>query len=603
MRKKHVPTKLEKLGAFFRATRLRRGLTLDEAGDGWSAATLSRFERGIIDIGSDRAITLMLRLGMNEKDLLELTEPNLANFPLNMQDAIQMNDRETISARYAAYQAAHPQETSVTKLAKVLFEAGLHWPDADYRLSVAGEQIVANRLSIPERFNLMEAEVLKAIAGPASHELLELLWTRTKRIPDDWRQVSEMQVLLIWLGALMNRDMELVDAIEPELQQFFTEWAKRPYIVEFYPNWHYGRRVAAWLRNPSSENRAAVEATIAALTNAGIVTDARWFQLMFARTQNGAVHHNDELVDKMLPLVTNDTAGAVMRARRKHLGLTVLDFKGIAAAATISRFEKNHNQMGFGALVEICAELCMLPSQVLVKLRQDEHNGNGTLTLAAATVEIDQTDGNREAAAAVVAKFMAQFAEYSPKIAEKQQFVLRNRAGLGEEYRAEMFEAAPRLLKRLLSMQQWATLELKLTAELVDWLDCQQVGELLAHARQMLAASAEPVEHASFYVAANKAIQRASDQCTDAACHDLVDQLSFLTADPAPYPEAWLATGSWYIAQYSAQPDEQHLAQVEKYIAQTLAIGHPDAAANVLRFGAGKLPDAVLAPLQGAFGD
>lgn len=121
---------LEKLGDFFRRSRIGRGITLAEASGEWSATTLSRFERGEVDISTDKAISLMLRIGMNELDLLELTESNYANFPLNLQDDIQLNNKPKIERRYRDYLAAHTERNTVTDLARVMFEAALHWPEA-----------------------------------------------------------------------------------------------------------------------------------------------------------------------------------------------------------------------------------------------------------------------------------------------------------------------------------------------------------------------------------------------------------------------------------------------------------------------------------------
>lgn len=174
-----------------------------------------------------------------------------------------------------------------------------HWPEADYQLSETDEQVLADRLSVPERFNLLEIEVMKAVVGPASHELLELLWHRTKRMTAQWRRLPEIQILMIWLGALMNRDIELVDAIEPELRQYFTEWRQRPYIVEFYPNWQFGKTVATWLRDPTTHNKEQVEQIISSLRSAKIKTDARWFNLMFKHTQASRPHHNSSLRDNL----------------------------------------------------------------------------------------------------------------------------------------------------------------------------------------------------------------------------------------------------------------------------------------------------------------
>ena len=80
---------LEALGSFFRSQRIARGLTLQEVSSNWSAATLSRFERGEIDISTDKMLSLMTKIGIDELDFLEFYESIPANFPLQLQDLTQ----------------------------------------------------------------------------------------------------------------------------------------------------------------------------------------------------------------------------------------------------------------------------------------------------------------------------------------------------------------------------------------------------------------------------------------------------------------------------------------------------------------------------------
>ena len=52
---------LQQLGQFFRLFRVGQGLTLKQAAGELSVATLSRFERGELDLASDKALGLMRR--------------------------------------------------------------------------------------------------------------------------------------------------------------------------------------------------------------------------------------------------------------------------------------------------------------------------------------------------------------------------------------------------------------------------------------------------------------------------------------------------------------------------------------------------------------
>lgn len=59
--------------------------------------------------------------------------------------------------------------------------------------------------------------------------------------------------LLLWLGALMDQDMELVNDMESELAEWYVADSVRDRIIEFMPNWQYGRSVANWLRTPTNQ--------------------------------------------------------------------------------------------------------------------------------------------------------------------------------------------------------------------------------------------------------------------------------------------------------------------------------------------------------------
>ncbi len=83
----------------------------------------------------------------------------------------------------------------MTKLASVLFDAGIHWPEAKYHFDAEAEQIIADRLTIPENLTPFEWEIQEAIMGPASHELLMLLWYRTDRMKHNLRKKSVEQFL------------------------------------------------------------------------------------------------------------------------------------------------------------------------------------------------------------------------------------------------------------------------------------------------------------------------------------------------------------------------------------------------------------------------
>ena len=103
MTMKHTSDNLLDLGRFFHERRGGRGLTLQEVSGEWSAATLSRFERGELDISTQKMLELMTMIGIDELDLLEFYEANPVNFPLQLQDLTQLNDVGELERRKAGF--------------------------------------------------------------------------------------------------------------------------------------------------------------------------------------------------------------------------------------------------------------------------------------------------------------------------------------------------------------------------------------------------------------------------------------------------------------------------------------------------------------------
>ena len=100
MTMKHTSDNLLDLGRFFHERRVGRGLTLQEVSGEWSAATLSRFERGELDISTQKMLELMTRIGIDELDLLEFYEANPVNFPLQLQDLTLRNTGQMLNSAF-----------------------------------------------------------------------------------------------------------------------------------------------------------------------------------------------------------------------------------------------------------------------------------------------------------------------------------------------------------------------------------------------------------------------------------------------------------------------------------------------------------------------
>ena len=110
-------TELEQLGQFFHDFRVGRGLTLKEAAGNWSAATLSRFEHGKVDISTEKAAGLIHRIGMEPMDFLLYPE-SAGAFPMRIQRLIKTNDIDGLTKRKSAFFEVTDLQFKCNKLVK-----------------------------------------------------------------------------------------------------------------------------------------------------------------------------------------------------------------------------------------------------------------------------------------------------------------------------------------------------------------------------------------------------------------------------------------------------------------------------------------------------
>lgn len=293
-------------------------------------------------------------------------------------------------------------------------------------------------------------------------------------------------------------------------------------------------------------------------------------------------------------MVISHTVSEVVRDQRQYLGLRLTDLESVTSLTTISRFESGKTQISFGKLGQLCSELCILPSQVLVKIRQSTTDPIGTQTLYSAINQIERIGKDSIEVEAIIQHYIDQFSDFPTGITDTQLFVLRNRVGMGGKYRADMVQNAPRILSRLLQMNRWAGMEMCAVAELVDWLAPEQLSLLFQHGRRVTKAGQQEVGFNFFYEALNKAIQRVIAHYPRDIAADFLNELSWLSTRTSAVPAKWQAVGSWYIANYIIDPNSQNLEAIITYMEQTKCIGHPDTLDDLNRFWADKLPTGML---------
>lgn len=582
------------LGRFFQKIRVGRGLTLQEVSGEWSAATLSRFERGELDISTQKMLELMTRVGIDELDFLEFYEANPSNFPLELQELIQMNNVGELERRKLGFTAAHPRQNSMTELARILFEAGQHWPDPNYRFSEKDEQILADRLAVPEHFSILELEIFKAIVGPASHELLTLLWHRTQRLKKDWWQHREMQVLLLWLGAIMDHDMTLVDRLETDLDVWFTNYRMNTRMVEFMPNWQYGHVVARWLRHPTVHNENKVHHIIADLRTMGVETDARWFELMLARTRGSQIFHSLNLIDHPKQLKLARTAGEVVRNRRQYLGVSRSDVAVAVSESSLGRFENGRTQLSAASMLQLCGDLALLPSQILTLPNRIDEHIPGEISLRSVFRQVTQIQtfgGNNDDILNLIHQFTTQLPGMPKSIVVIQNFVLRSAAGVEPNSDEEMRQQALQILVRLLQMNNWGALETHATEELTTWLSPEQLTMLFEKGKRVILKHPLTVGIDYYFSGLSKAIAQVVDHYSPNVGRTMLAQFKWVLTIPDPTPMRWQAAGTWYLANYVLAPTTANKNLVERYVHASLRVGHPDAIDHLKKLWLKRVPE------------
>lgn len=594
MTMKHTSDNLLDLGRFFHERRVGRGLTLQEVSGEWSAATLSRFERGELDISTQKMLELMTMIGIDELDLLEFYEANPVNFPLQLQDLTQLNDVGELERRKAGFFAAHPKRNSMTELARILFEAAQHWPDPEFRFSDEDEQILADRLAVPERFSLLELELYKAIVGPASHELLVLLWQRAQSLQKDWWQFREVIELMLWLGALMDRDMDLVNGLEDELKNWFMPQQGRTRLVEFMPNWQFGRSTAHWLRHPSASNKNKTQQIINELRRMDVEVDARWFELMLAHTSEGRVHHNLKLKDHPKQLTVAHTAGEVVKFQREYLGVSRADLVMDASVTSLRRFENGQTQLSASSMLQLCGELALVPSQILTLPNQIDEHTPGEISLRAVFRQIKQhkTFGKNEAdILTLIQRFTTQFPDMPASLVATQRFVLKVTAGFASHTDEKMHKQASLILARLLQMNHWGSLETHASEELANWLTPDQLVMLYEQGRRVILNHPLTVGVDYYFSGLNQAIAQVVDHYSLTVGRSFVTQFKWVLTIPDATPMRWQAAGTWYLANYLLEPTITNKTLVERYVHASLRVGHPDAIDNLKKLWVKRLPE------------
>lgn len=579
---------LKKLGQFFHDIRTSRGITLKEAAGNWSLSNLSRFERGEQDLSADKAVDLMARLGIESDDFYQYYESRRQNFPNIILNYALSYDRKFVEEWQASYQSAHPIRTKITDYAAVMFDVAIHWHDANYDLNAEQEQILADRLAVPERFRALEIGILKLIVGPASHELLTLLRQRIERLDSTLVVRRDMRLLIVWLGALMAHDMALADDLQQQLTPVFNRPETSPLVTQYYSNWRFGVLASQWLHVPTSENEQSVITLIDDLMVMNNRDDAFWFKNMFARMHTAHVHHNLSIVDHPRFLVVSHNVAEMIQHQRQYLDVGITDVAAGQGQTALRRFEAGETQLGFGTLVDIMGELALMPSQVLDFIGQSSdypHGGIGVWPIYRQMPKLSIEEAQQKCQ-----QFALQTQNKPIKVQRIQQFILNSTIpGLVDS--AIMKADAQIVANELMRANVWYRMELLAFQAVINWLPTSQLLLLFHHGRHLFNKRA-PIYGVTtyFFDGLGKALVHVVSTESNETSQQFIQELKWMTGKNTATPGAWSATGSWLVADVITAPTAKKHAKLQQYLQRSLRVGHVEAIAALKEDWQGLVP-------------
>ena len=573
---------LKRLGKFFKDFRTGRDLTLKEAaGEDWSATTLSRFENGVSDISKEKATGLIRRIGIQPQDFLLYPEAPGA-FPMHLQTLIQINDINALTKRRAEFFSENKKTTSMTKLASVLFDAGIHWPEAKYHFDAEAEQIIADRLTIPENLTPFEWEIQEAIMGPASHELLMLLWHRTDRMKHNLRKEERGKILAkLWLGALMDRDVEFLDTFRSDLTEEMDKYGELESYTEGQEVWHFTKLLEQWVVSQNVAHEKQIDDMITDTQLMGDISQAKYFTLIFARTRQGHPHHNYELKNPdPMPIVVRKTAGGVILGRRRYLGLHLDDIVLGRNKSTLRRFEKAESQLSFGSLVQLCEQMAVLVPTLLgsMNVTLQGQNRNITLWLSWSDMVSLKARGKNVADSQDVINQTMEFMKDVPaNIRQGQLFVLQRTAmevGFNHFDESEQRTVAPKLLRQLLKSNHWGLFEYLILRYICPLLGFDDLSLLFQHVQRILSKQPGFFGRSYAYGAMSLAFVCAVKTKSSDEVVNFVQSLRWINDIDEADGSRWMAMGSREIALDLIQKTETSKNVVKQFIVRCQNTGH-----------------------------
>ncbi|MDO5965801.1 helix-turn-helix domain-containing protein [Lacticaseibacillus paracasei] len=516
---------------------------------------------------------------MEPMDLLLYPEPASA-FPMRIQKLIEINDIDALTKRKNAFFAANKKETSMTKLANILFDTAIHWPEGKYHLDAAAEQYLADRLTMPENLSPFDSELQTAIGAPASHELLVLFWHRTKQMQHDLPK-NRLWIILakLWLGALMDRDLDFLDRFRTDLESEFVKYNQLVDASDCQEVWPFTRLLEQWVLAPSLHNEQKIDEMIADTQAMGCISQAKYFTLAFARTRQGQPHHNPALVDHQESVNVRKTGSFIFR-RRTYLGLSLSDIELNRDRSTLRRFEEGKTQLSFSSLVKLSEQMAVLVPTLLIDMYFKKQGQSQNITLGTSWRSLVMAKDQRwpkSKLQSVIDQSMASMKNIAPSLRQAQLFVLQRAAmeiGMTDVDTVAHYSLAHDLLPQILKSNHWGLFEYLILRYICPLLSFDELSMLFQQGKRMMQKHIN-YDGATFaYEAMSAVFVDAVNALPPDKATDFLHQFKWLYSVDVAKRSRWQAIGGLKTALDLTQRTTATRASVQQFITCCKSTGH-----------------------------
>lgn len=359
-----IQQRQREIGAFFRDYRVRSGVSLREAaGDVMSAAKLSRFERGEINISADTAMALIHRLGMQMSEFVRLSNESAYALPANSA-TIWLHDWPRLRRNNEAYVAAHAADpqTWLQDIIHLLVRTQTEPFSSTVQLSVQDERRLSAFLAYPHYWRRMEMNLIEACAPLASSEFRQECWARlalTSGAADHQVELLVIRQALLLaavkFGEWATFKAELPVLVKhldtPALKGLLNDRVTAAVLLKQIGRWYAAGQPLVW---------PAIDDLLAAVTNVAAPEFAFSLQEIWDCAQHPRAAHHHRVsgpltLEKGAPQLgtqrsTQPFSGPAMAALRERRQVTLRDSSIAWSPSTQLRFERGETQLGIARL-------------------------------------------------------------------------------------------------------------------------------------------------------------------------------------------------------------------------------------------------------------